>query len=405
MLFKSKSALMSAVLCISTLTACAQAPQASCEPSSIDQKAKVSKEIAIVIAPNLGFVDFENVMKSALPKVQEVFADNKNATLSVVLADGSPEIQSSSVIDVEQFGFTQTDIDEEVDNAISEISRVYRCTLGLDGVSYDTTGESDLTLAFAKAAAAFEIPESQKEIFVLSNGLSTAGQVNFSKDGMPSTENFTSMVDQYEEQNALFDLKGASVSWIGLGQTDDNFQEKLGTQSIDSLVKFWKLMITKSNGTPSAVNAGNVVSGAPNPGSLAVSKVTASDKKACINATLDEDQGLIFNPNDTSFENDSIARRSVETIAKKIIDSECVGKIVVTGYVASNTDEATFDRVGDISLSFDRASVVKSLLIEFGVTAEIEAIGAGWGKKPDWDMAGKFDDELGKANRIVKITQ
>jgi outer membrane protein OmpA-like peptidoglycan-associated protein len=195
------------------------------------------------------------------------------------------------------------------------------------------------------------------------------------------------------------------VSWIGLGQTDDNFQEKLGTQSIDSLVKFWKLMITKSNGTPSAVNAGNVVSGAPNPGSLAVSKVTASDKKACINATLDEDQGLIFNPNDTSFENDSIARRSVETIAKKIIDSECVGKIVVTGYVASNTDEATFDRVGDISLSFDRASVVKSLLIEFGVTAEIEAIGAGWGKKPDWDMAGKFDDELGKANRIVKITQ
>jgi len=405
MFYKFKSTLVFSVLAISTLTSCAQAPQASCKPNLIDQKAEVSKEIAIVIAPNLGFVDFENVMTSALPKIQELFADKKNATLSVVLADGSPEIESSSIIDVEQFGFTQTDIDDEVDNAISEISRVYRCALGLDGVSSSSSPESDLSLALAKASGTFESEETQKDIFVLSNGISTAGQINFINDGVPSLDSFSGKVDQYAAQNALVDLKGSNVTWIGLGQTDNRNQEKLGTQAIDALAGFWKLVVEKSGGIATSINAGNVVFGAPHPNSLNISKVGTNFEKVCINEELGEDQGLVFVGNRTDFVEPSLAEASIQAIAKKILDSACVGKITITGYVASNVDESMFDGIGDKPLSLARANVVKTLLAEYGVSSEIEAIGAGWGGNRDWDSAGKFDDELGKANRIVKITQ
>jgi outer membrane protein OmpA-like peptidoglycan-associated protein len=393
------------ILLISTLAACAQKPQASCEFSRIDATANVSKEISVVIAPNLSFVDFENVLASSLPKIQARFEDGKNATLSVVLADGNPEIESSTLVEVEKLGFTQTDRDEEVENAISEISKVYRCALGLDGVSSSSSPESDLSLALAKASGAFESDETQKDIFVMSNGISTAGQINFINDGVPSLESFSGSVDQYAEQNALVDLKGANVTWIGLGQTDDNNQEKLGTQAIDALTGFWKLFIEKSDGVASSINSGNVVSGAPHPNSLKISKVGANFEKVCINEELGEDQGLVFVGNKTDFVEPSVAKASIESIAKKISDSACAGKIAVTGYVASNTDKSTFDGVGDVGLSERRAQVVADLLKTYGVSAEIEAKGAGWGLIPDWDSAGKFNDELGKANRIVTITQ
>ena len=395
----------SSTLLLSTLAACAQKPQASCEFSRIDKAAAVSKEISVVIAPNLSFVDFENVLASSLPKIQERFDDNRNATLSIILADGNPEIESSVLIEVEEFGYTQTDRDEEVENAISEISKVYRCALGLDGVSSSSSPESDLSLALAKASGAFESNETEKDIFVLSNGISTAGQINFINDGVPSLESFSGSVDQYATQNALVDLKGSNVTWIGLGQTDDSNQEKLGTQAIEALTGFWRLVVEKSGGVASSINAGNVVNGAPHPNSLNISKVGTNFEKVCINEELGEDQGLVFVGNKTDFVESSVAKASIEAIAKKISDSECAGKITVTGYVASNTDKSTFDGIGDIGLSMRRAQVVADLLKVYGVDAEIEAKGSGWGQVPDWDSNGKFDDDLGKANRIVTITQ
>ena len=398
-------AITSIVLLSSALTACAQGPQASCEFSRIEAAADVSKEISVVIAPNLGFIEFENVLASSLPKIQQRFEDNRNATLSIVLADGNPEIESSALIEVEKLGYTQTDRDEEVENAISEISKVYRCALGLDGVSSSSSPESDLSLALAKASGAFESDKTQKDIFVLSNGISTAGQINFINDGVPSLENFAGTVDQYATQNALVDLKGSNVTWIGLGQTDDNNQEKLGTQAIEALTGFWKLFVEKSSGVVSSISAGNVVNGSPHPNSLKISKVGTNFEKVCINEELGEDQGLVFVGNKTDFVEPSVAEASIKAIARKISDSACAGKITVTGFVASNTDQSTFDGIGDIGLSMRRAQVVADLLKDYGVSAEIEAKGAGWGLVPDWGSAGKFDDNLGKANRIVTITQ
>jgi outer membrane protein OmpA-like peptidoglycan-associated protein len=401
----SRAVLLISTLLVASLTGCAQGPTASCEFNRIEKGAEVSKEISVVIAPNLGFVDFENVMSSSLPKIQELFKDNKNATFSIVLADGNPEIESSSLIEVEKRGYTQTDRDEEIENAVAEISKVYRCALGLDGISSSASSESDLALALSKASGFFEIEGSQREIFVLSNGISTAGQVNFINDGVPNLENFSGKVEQYATQNALVDLKGANVNWIGLGQTDDNHQEKLGTQALEALAGFWKLVVEQSNGVVSSINPGNVVIGQPHPNSLMISQVGTNFEKVCINEELGEEQGLVFVGNKTDFEEPSVAQESIQAIARKILASDCIGKIIITGYVASNTDKDSFDGVGDVDLSQRRADVVADLLNEYGVTAEIETIGAGWGDTPDWDADGNFDDALGKANRIVKITQ
>jgi hypothetical protein len=394
----------SSFLMLATLTSCAKAPQASCEFNSADKNVEVSKEIAIVIAPNSGFVDFENVLASTLPKIQGLFKDKKNATLSVVLADGNPEIESSSIIEVEKPFSSQTDIDDEVENAISEISRVYRCALGLDGVSSGASEESNLTLALSKAAGTFETPGTQREIFVLSNGISTAGQVNFSTDGVPTKDGYVEKVGDYE--NALVDLQGANVTWIGLGQTDGSLQEEFDTQVIEALTGFWSLFIEKSNGTPGSIKQGNVVGGDPNPNSLNISPVASGFEKICVSADLGIDQGLVFKGNSAEFvEPASTARASIENIANDINASSCFGKVIVTGYVSSDQDKSSFDGIGDIGLSQRRANVVKDLLRDFGVSVEIEAIGKGFGGKDEWNSDGTYDDALGEENRIVKIQE
>ena len=395
--------IISIFLLISTLSSCAKAPQASCTFNSADNNVEVSKEISIVIAPNNGFVDFENVLASTLPKIQGLFKDKKNATLSVVLADVNPEIESSSVIEVEKSFSSQTDIDDEVENAISEISRVYRCALGLDGVSIGASGESNLTLALSKAAGAFETPGTQKEIFVLSNGISTAGQVNFSTDGVPTQDGLVKKLDDYEK--ALVDLKGANVTWIGLGQTDGTNQEEFDTQAIEALTGFWSQFIERSNGLAGSIRQGNVVNGVPDPNSLNISAVGSGFEKICISADLGIDQGLVFKGDSAEFvEPQSEARNSIEEIANQINQSTCIGKVVVTGYVSSNENKSTFDFVGDKSLSLKRANAVKGVLKEFGVT-NIEVVGAGWGGINEWDSDGIYDDALGEKNRIVTIQE
>ena len=404
---KNRLALMPLVLLMvmGSLTSCAQPPEASCEFSKIDESLKVSKEISIVLAPTNGFINFDDALSDALPQFQQVFNERKNASVSIVLADGSAEIESSSLVNVEESGYSQTDVDEAVQDALLEAEKVYGCAVGLEGNSIPVSNESDLLLAIQKASSAFEQTGSERHIFVLSNGISTAGQIDFKVDGMPSANSSKSLVDQYEAGGALSDLGGSMVTWIGMGQTDNEHQKQLGNQSIEGLVGFWTEIVSRSNGVAKSIKAGNVTYGLPVAGSIPVASIKPSDLKVCISEQIGEDQGLIFNGNRTDFENDSVARESIQRIANQIIVSKCAGKITITGYVASNIDKSTFDGVGDVSLSQRRAEVVKSLLVEFGVTAEIEVIGSGWGKIPDWDESGKFDDELGKANRIVKITQ
>jgi hypothetical protein len=399
-----RSILISTLFLSSTLlTSCAQAPQASCEFSRIDEKIEVSKEIAVVIAPNKGFVDFENVLASTVPKVQELFRDKKNATLSIVLADGNPEIESSSIIEIERGGFTQTDIDEEIENAVSEISKVYRCALGLDGVSTNSSGESNLTLAMSKAAGAFEATGSQREIFVLSNGVSTAGQVNFATDEVPTEEGYVDKVDDYE--SALINLQGANVTWIGLGQTDGLHQEAFDTQVIAALSKFWTLFVERSNGLVGSISQGNVVSGEPNSNSLNISPVGSGFKKVCVSEDLGKDQGVVFKENSVEFKNDSTALASIERIAILINKSECIGNVMVTGSVSSDKNKSDFDGIGDIGLSQRRADVVKELLRDFGVSVEIDATGKGFGGKNEWDSEGTYINTLGEKNRIVTIQE
>lgn len=386
----------------SALVSCANAPKASCEFNRVDRSVTVSKEISVVISPNIGFVDFENVLASTAPKIHKIFEDRKNATLSVVLADGDPEIESSSIIEVEKAFSTQTDVDEEIDNAMSEISRVYRCALGLDGISSGPSDESNLALALSKAAGAFETSGSQREIFVLSNGVSTAGQVNFVTDGMPKQDSFTQKVDDYTK--ALVDLQSAEVTWIGLGQTDTKYQEELDTQAIDALIGFWSLFVERSNGIVGSIKQGNVVYGKPNPNSLEISKVDSGFEKICVSADLGIEQGLVFKEYSSEFKNESLARESIKHIADQIRGSECAGRILVTGFVSSDQEKSKFDGKGNKSLSLQRAKAVKDVLEEFGVT-NTKAIGAGWGGVDEWNPDGSYNNNLGEKNRIVKIQE
>ncbi len=95
-------------------------------------------------------------------------------------------------------------------------------------------------------------------------------------------------------------------------------------------------------------------------------------------------------------------------MAAEIEKSECSGPLYVVGYAASGVDKKQYNS-GAIakvkSLSAARAAAFKGLLEQSGVKIKLVPVGAGKGPTTDWDLNGKFVEEIGKQNRFVEVTQ
>ena len=222
--------------------------------------------------------------------------------------------------------------------------------------------------------------------------------------GIPSAENASSIVQQLNDEGALPDLKGAVVNWVGLGQTDSVLQRSFNQQTVDALELFWTLVIEASNGKVGNIDR-EVVAGDPSKNSLSVSTISGL-KNACF-FTLGADSGFNFKPNTAQFLDESIARSGAKSIVDQVNAEGCSGELHVTGYVASgvNQSEYVVGNPDNIQLSLERAEAFKKLLIEEGLQGEVTAHGGGKGPENDWNADGTFNEDAGKLNRVVVISQ
>ena len=392
-----------------SLTGCVSRPEASCIFPTNEVPESITQEIAIVIAPTNNFIDFDRVVEEATPELTRLLTEDSRTKLDIILADGNTKSIATWYVDFAG-AITETDKSEVVEDATNILRDIAGCINS--GADDQITGapESDVLGALGLAGTSFDNDTTDKSVLVLSNGLQTSGQFDF-REIFPPVGGVSDLVAKYAAGGAYGaeeTLIGANVFWFGLGQTDGVVQTGFDQQSLDSLLEFWRLSVTELGGRASSFGLGSVVFSSPGSNVIKVSPIGAPDNRVCINETLDESQGFYFKPDTAIFMDDTLARRGAEEIAAKILEKNCAGTITVTGYVASGTDKTSFDANPEAgqTLSLQRAEAFKQLLVGAGITnQEVVAKGGGHGEVYDWDADENFDEDLGKKNRIVKITQ
>jgi flagellar motor protein MotB len=366
----------------------------------------VKVDVVAIIAPTDNFIDFENALTAVKGNLVSTLGW-KGSRLSTVLADSSPNIEKSDSIPGRD---NQTDGEIVAGNSVSQLSNVYNCVV--KDPDFDYTGnlaadsEADFLQALTTASNSFDAtsPESQKRILVLGNGIQTSGQFNFVENGIPDSSQISQIISNLKKEDALPNLQGATVDWIGLGQTDGSKQQKLNQQSLNSLRAFWEAVITASNGYPGIIQM-EISSGQPAKGSIKTTNITALPD-ACVEASVTAEEGFNFEPNTANFIDINLARKGAQSIAAKISEQpNCKGDLTVIGYTASGVPQSKFQFGQNLFLSQQRAEAFKQLLVEAGVVVPIIAIGGDKGPINDWDQNGNFVEELGKQNRKVDVRQ
>lgn len=375
-------------------------------------------QIAAVVAPTNNFVDFETIITASETSVREDLGsklpesqlqDALGRELAVVLADGVPQLASKRT--VKSKGSSDYDIREAAIRAtFNSFGLVSRCAAGKLKKSDDqieTQDESDLLAALGIAADQFSTDVPEKKLYVLGNGIQTAGAIMMQEKGQfPSSEEVASQLAQsLEDIGALPDLGGTRVIWYGLGQVDGTVQ-KLDQQSIDSLVYFWQEVITRSNGVLVSEDIkGRIGTGLPHQNAI---KVTPVDPPVCkLIVKLYEKDGVQYQPDSDSFVDITKAKSAAKMVSDSFIEANCE-TMTIFGYAAAGVDKVKYDAkkeqidLTNQKLTLDRAKAFAVLVKSAGFKGTIRTEGVGT-CGTEWKTDGSVSESLQKLCRRVEV--
>lgn len=392
-----------------------------CDMKDTSSREEPSVQVSAIIAPTDTFVDFSSVILAAEPSVENDLGINlpesqitqaKGRQLSIVVADGVPQLAVRKTVKAE--GNSDYDIREAaIPRVFKAFSLVAKCSAGSLKKPKDqieTDPESDLLGALSVAADQLTADNAEKTIYVLSNGLQTAGAIKMQEPGQfPSSEKVAvELAQSLEDIGALPDLHGARVVWYGLGQVDGKKQKTLGQKGNDSLVKFWQDVISRSNGELATEDTyGKVGSGLPHKNAI---KATPLDPPGCsIVRKLYEKDGVQFEPNTNVFVDVAKAKSAAKDVVKAFEAAHC-DSITVHGFAASGTTRDEYEeKKSDIdsvnkALTLLRAKAFAALLKQAGFKGEISSDGFGTCEDEQWTSAGKIDESAQKLCRRVEVS-
>lgn len=389
-----------------SLTACVSfAPDpVDCSNTSKASDVPPVNQVSIILAPTDNFTNFESLLNSLKPQIRDLLS-NQPGEVNVIVADGDPQ-------NVLRMSSDASGENGKVKNKhmVDRLLNGFYCVVPVKGhpvtSPYETVSESNMLKAFSLAAVPFANQQaSAKKIFVIGNGIHTAGPLSFLETGIPAEAVVAQRVAKLRDDRALPDLNGATVTWTGLGQVT-GAQPSFNEQSLRGLKAFWASVVEASKGVLGKVE-GEGQGGKPADGSIHVS-VVQGQPDACVSTSLTEKDGFSFAPGTSNFLDLQAARVGAQRIADELAaKNKCKGAITVTGYVASavNKDIYVFGNQADATLSLSRAEAFKALLQQAGVKVPVIAVGGGKGSEIDWDSTGKYVESQGQLNRKVTITQ
>ncbi|MFI3212754.1 MAG: OmpA family protein [Eubacteriales bacterium] len=327
---------------------------------------------------------------------------------SIIRVDGEPEI-----VVIEDL-----DIDEQYKNAAQERLKIdaYNKATNLLGIMDEIFAiypEVDYLEGLRCAAASLQsIDESytSRTIICCGSGLSTSGYMNFNS-GLLNADPVV-LVEMLKEREALPNLNGITVYWLGIGQTIEP-QEKLTQKQIIQLESIWQTVIEASGGEF-----------IPNDYITVESEIEQCDKLPTVSIVdIPSEQPIVFEPeilegsistvfeepmilgesqiefvgDEASYLYPEVALDTIRPIAECLIADESIKLLLIGSTAGDVTNEAT------IQLSQDRADAVKNSLVNLGVS-EGRIISVGMACEDPWHIKNVgYEGTMASSNRKVVL--
>jgi hypothetical protein len=374
----------------------------------------IPSQTVAILAPTDTFVDFETVITASetevkatlggsLPKAQ--LKEAKGREFSVVLADGNPRMLSK--LSVQPMGDAEYDITSAIDSTFGIFRLANNCAAGgfkRPNDQVETKPESNILKSLSIAADQLTIASGPKKIFILGNGIQTAGAIEMQTLGSfpKSKTTATLLAKRLKASGEIPDLGGAEVYWYGLGQVD-GVNQSLSEKSRTSLEAFWREVIALGHGKLMEV-CGQCGAGSAHPQAVKVTAVVIPECKT----RLYESDGVEFKPDSATFTSMSEALASAKSISAAFKSKGC-DEIAVTGYAAAGVDKPTYEKkkksidATNKTLTKSRAAAFGRLIREAGFSGPIVSVGGGTCGS-EWTPSGKVDLDLQRLCRRVEVT-
>lgn len=350
---------------------------------------------------------------SSAPMLQDTMIDcAENYGYSfIVRVDGEPELVSAENLD----------IDAQFKNASEERLKRDACNKAnnllevIDSVTA-VYPEVDYLEGLRCAAASLQSLDdsyTSRSIICCGTGLGTQGYMDFQNNLLSAEPQV--IVEILKEREALPDLSGITVYWLGMGQVAAP-QEKLTPKQSKNLESIWKTVIEAAGGE-FVPNEYITVSGDMNEADElpSVSVVDVPSEKPWVfepevlEQTEPEEDNAFEEPvalgesqvefvgDKSEYLHPEIAVETIRPIAEYLVEHDSVPLLLIGSTAGDITNEST------LSLSADRAEAVKRTLVELGVDgSRISTIGMG--SDDPWHVkdAG-YDGPVASNNRKVVL--
>ncbi|MEG2642110.1 MAG: OmpA family protein [Eubacterium sp.] len=323
---------------------------------------------------------------SSAPMVQDTMMDcaESYGYSFIVRVDGEPEIVSS----------VDLDIDAQFKNASKERLARDACNkaTNLLGVLDDVKAEYpevDYLEGLRCAAASLRSLDdgyTSRSIICCGTGLGTTGYLDF-KNNLLSAETQV-IIEMLKEREAIPDLTGITVYWLGMGQVSSP-QNKLTPKQTKNLQDIWQAVVEAAGGEFVPNDYITVDSEKEEEKQLpSVSVVDiSSDKPIVFESKVLEDDGekqnafeepIMLGENQVKFISDASnylnpddAVAIIRPIAEYLVQHNAINLLLIGTTAGDKTDESS------LRLSQERADAVKKTLIEHGVgTGRITTLGS-----------------------------
>jgi hypothetical protein len=376
-----------------------------CEYTSSSSQESYSAQTVAIIAPTQSFVSPETISDRFKSSATGAVA-KRNSRFDVIIADGAPRVVAQRGLKNDYM--TSQDFDKAAKSVIGMVQKVGRCATGRFWTKSDNiavTPQSDLLASLAIGANGMMAKTKDRRIYVVSNGLQTAGAIRMQDSGkLPSSTQMADLLSRgLKNLGQLPNLKGVKIYWYGIGQTQGTKQKPLSTKTKAALAVFWTKVIKLSGGELIELQLEGLQS---SPAGDHAIKVDEIKDVVCPLLTIDT---LEYKPDTAEYLNLSAAKRAAKMVVSEFKNAPGCQTLTVTGYAASGRskqdylkNKASIDRK-NLTLTLKRAKAFEALLKQAGFTGMITAVGKGTGE-PDWATNGKPDPTLQAANRRIEVT-
>lgn len=359
-----------------------------------DPKETEPKGLAIVLSHLRGFPNTSVNSDKALGLIQSTCESFGH--IVAVEVSGDPQIVGDYRVSKPTAAVNQDKLNQIVRNSVSSL--VAEC----DAAKAENP-ESDVLASIRLASDSLKsMDNSEKNLLIYSNGISTTGVLSNTEQDWISAETET-VVDKLESLHQIPSLENVKVVWAGIG-CGAGEQDSAPESVKHKLKEHWRAILEKGGAevvfddTPIQGLEGENL---PNCGVVQF----VSDKfdvTSNIGCKFDGNSSVQFLTGKSEFVNQDEAKNELESVAEQLNTNKNVN-IVIVGTTSSEGTASNNDR-----LSAERAEACMKILTNKGVESErIQCL--GWGSKPspfrveDLDANGNLIEENARKNRAIFI--